>query len=159
MQTIYIDISNKGVIPTIYAKQGDVGRKFRIVFLNSGMPYDLNDSLLSVWYEGDSGEGNYTEIGEKSAFEIDGNFVVVEMIEQMLSVSGNGVLCLVLANNNQQIGSWNIPYICEEQPGVDSEKATEYYTAFTEIIEAAKKFTTDKTLSVSGRPADAAETG
>lgn len=31
MQTIHLDVSNKVVVPAIYAKQGDVGRKFRAV--------------------------------------------------------------------------------------------------------------------------------
>jgi hypothetical protein len=159
MQTIYLDISNKGVIPTVYAKQGDVGRKFAVVFTNSGLPYNVENALFSAWYEGDSGEGNYTQIGDKPAFVSSGNKVEVEMISQMLSVAGDGVLCLVLANGDQQIGSWNIPYICEAVPGFDSEGATDYYNAFSEIVDAAQKFTTDKTLSVSGRPADAAETG
>lgn len=135
MQTIYLDISNKGVIPTIYAKQGDVGRKFRVLFTNSGLPYDLEGSLFSVWYKGDSGEGNYTHIGENSAFSIQKNTVEVEMITQMLSVCGNGIICLVLSNNDKQIGSWNIPYICEEVPGFESEPANEYYTAFSETVE------------------------
>lgn len=30
MQTIYLDISNKCIIPTIHAKQGDVGRKYNL---------------------------------------------------------------------------------------------------------------------------------
>lgn len=159
MQTIYLDISNKGVIPTIYAKQGDVGRKFRIVFTNAGLPYNLENCLFSAWYQGDSGEGNYTQIGEDSAFVVDGNCVEVELITQMLSVPGCGELSLVLSDENTQIGSWNIPYICEEKPGANSEKAEAYYTAFTEVIESAKKFTIDKTLTKSGFPADAAETG
>lgn len=159
MQTIYLDISNKGVVPTIYAKQGDVGRKFRVVLTNAGSPYNLESSLFSVWYDGDSGKGNYTKIGNQSAFEIDGNCVVVEMIAQMLSVNGNGIICLVLSNGDQQIGSWNIPYICEEVPGFDSEEAKDYFNAFSEIVDAAKNFTIDETLTKSGFPADAAATG
>lgn len=159
MQTIYIDISNKGVIPTIYAKQGDVGRKFEIVFTDSGLPYTPpNASVFSVWYSGTSGEGNYTDIGDRSAFSINANKVSVEMIAQMLENFGDGVLCLVLnESNGNQIGSWNIPYMCEQVPGIDSEEAKSYYTAFSEAV--ANLPYPDNTLSVAGKAADAAATG
>lgn len=159
MQTIYLDISNKGVIPTIYAKQGDVGRKFEIVFTDSGLPYTPpNGSAFSVWYSGTSGEGNYTDIGDRSAFSINANKVSVEMIAQMLENFGDGVLCLVLnESNGNQIGSWNIPYMCEQVPGIDSEEAKSYYTAFSEAV--ANLPYPDNTLSVAGKAADAAATG
>lgn len=149
MQTIYLDISNKGVVPTVYAKQGDVGRRFLVVLTDSGTPYSLPaGSVFSVWYEGDSGEGNYTDIGEQSAFSINENAVTVEMIEQMLSVAGNGILCLTLNKaDGGQIGSWNIPYVCERIPGFESEEATSYYTAFSETVKNLQKMVeTDPTV-------------
>lgn len=149
MQTIYLDISNKGVVPTVYAKQGDVGRRFLVVLTDSGIPYSPPaGSVFSVWYEGDSGEGNYTDIGEQSAFSINENAVTVEMIEQMLSVAGNGILCLTLNKaDGGQIGSWNIPYVCERIPGFESEEATSYYTAFSETVKNLQKMVeTDPTV-------------
>ena len=159
MQIIHLDISNKGVIPTVYAKQGDVGRKFQVVLTDSGVPYvPASGSAFSAWYSGASGDGNYTDIGEKSAFSVNGNKVTVEMITQMLSAPGNGVLCLVLnQENGVQIASWNIPYICESIPGYDSESAKEYYTAFSEAVSKIKE--TDSTLTKAGFPADAKKTG
>lgn len=137
MQTIYLDISNKGVVPTVYAKQGDVGRKFEVVLTDSGLPYVPTDgSAFSVWYSGASGEGNYTDIGDKSAFSVNVNKVIVEMIAQMLSNAGEGVLSLVLNDiTGSQIGLWNIRYVCESVPGAESEKAKEYYTAFSEAVK------------------------
>ena len=159
MQTIYLDISNKGVIPTIYAKQGDVGRKFKVVLTDSGLPYiPVGGSAFSVWYSGASGEGNYTDIGGKSAFSVNENKVTVEMIAQMLSNNGDGVLSLVLNNpNGNQIASWNIPYICEFIPGAGSEEAKAYYTAFSNAV--ANLPYPDASLSVSGKAADAKATG
>lgn len=165
MQTIYIDISNKGVIPTLYTKQGDIGRKFIVVFKEYGMPYSIpNDAMFSVWYKGASGEGNYTDIGEKSAFEINDDSVTVEIISQMLGNPGGGFICLVLSKvDGGQIGSWNIPYICEEVPGFGSEEATVYYTAFSKTLEGLRKnpenIVVDSTLSNSGEAADAKATG
>lgn len=159
MQTIYLDISNKGVIPTIYAKQGDVGRKFQIVLTDLGLPYvPASGSAFSVWYSGASGEGNYTDIGNKPAFTVIENKVIVEMISQMLSNDGDGVLSLVLNDpNGNQISTWNIPYICEYVPGADGEEAKAYYTAFSQAVENLPY--PDASLSVPGKAADAAATG
>lgn len=158
MQTIYIDLSNKMVLPTIYAKQGDIGRKFEVVLTDSGVPYTIpKTALFSVWYNGDSGEGNYTDIGKTSAFSVSSNRVVVEMITQMLSNAGNGTLCLVMNQGEKQIGSWNVPYICETVPGSESEAAKSYYTAFSAAVEKAKA--PDTSLTLKGYPADAKATG
>lgn len=159
MQTIYLDISNKGVVPTIHAKQGDVGRKFQVVLTDSGLPYiPVGGSAFSVWYSGASGEGNYTEVGDKSAFSVSGNKVTVEMISQMLSNDGEGVLSLVLNDpNGNQISTWNIHYICECVPGAGSQEAKAYYTAFSQAVENLPY--PDASLSASGKAADAAATG
>lgn len=159
MQTIYLDISNKGVVPTVYAKQNDVGRKFAVILTDSGLPYIPEiGSVFSVWYKGASGEGNYTDIGNKSAFSLNGNKVEVEMIVQMLSAHGDGILCLTLNSpDGNQISSWNIPYMCEMVPGSESEKAEEYYTAFSKAVE--ELLYPDKTLSIEGKAADAAAVG
>ena len=172
MQTIHLDVSNKGVVPAIYAKQGDVGRKFRAVITDNGEAYDIPvDALLSVWYSGTSGEGNYSIIGENSAFSIDGNAVIVELITQMLTNHGGGNVCLVMnRQDGTQIGTWNIPYIVEQLPGMGSPAAEQYFTALTEAAakasesadkaaEAAATFKTDATLSVAGKAADAEATG
>ena len=141
MQTIYLDISNKGVVPTVYAKQGDVGRRFLVVLTDSGIPYTIPaGSAFSVWYDGDSGDGNYTGVGGASAFVVNANTVSVELITQMLEKDGNGVLCLVLSHaDGKQISSWNIPYTCEFVPGFESEEAKSYYTAFSETVENLQK--------------------
>jgi hypothetical protein len=159
MQTIYLDISNKGVVPTIYAKQGDVGRKFEVVLTDSGLPYiPVGGSVFSVWYDGDSGQGNYTDIGDKSAFTVNGNKVTVELITQMLAVAGEGLLCLVLNGaDGSQIASWNIKYVVESIPGATSEQANAYYTAFSSAVENLPY--PDESLSVQGKAADAAATG
>lgn len=159
MQTIYIDIANKGVIPTINAKQGDAGKKFEICFSDSGVQYQIpNGAAFSAFYSGASGEGNYTDIGQRSAFTINGNSVVVEMIEQMLVNHGDGVLCLVLGiPDGASIGTWNIPYQVEFVPGLHSEEATQYYTAFSEAVKNLPY--PDSTLSAANKAADAAAVG
>lgn len=141
MQTIYLDISNKGVYPCIEAKEGEVGRQFLAVITDSNIPYSFpDDAVLSVWYEGSSGSGNYSSIGEKSAFKIDGNNVSVELIVQMLLVPGDGVLCLTITHGDgREISSWNIPYCVEKKPGAGSAVPEQYYTALTEAGAVAAK--------------------
>lgn len=139
MQTIYLDISNKGVIPCIQAKQNEVGRKFLAIITDNGVPYNIkNDSLLSVWYEGDTDAGNYSSIEEKSAFQIDGNKVSVELVAQMLMIPGDGEMCLSISHGDGgETNTWNIPYSVEYKPGAGSAVPTEYYTALTNAAALA----------------------
>lgn len=159
MQTIYLDISNKGVVPTIYAKQGDVGRRFRAILTDSGVPYfPENGSAFSVWYNGKSGEGNYTDIGSESAVSVSGNEITVELITQMLTNPGEGIVCLVLsAADGDDLGIWNINYCVEPRPGMNSVAAQEYYTAFSQAV--ANLPYPDASLSTAGKAADAKAVG
>lgn len=159
MQTIYLDISNKGVIPTINAKQGDVGRKFLAVLSNAAIPYVPSIGVsFSVWYSGASGEGNYSSIGDRNAVTVEGNTATVELITQMLVNAGEGVLCVIMNGvDGSQIGSWNIPYSVQSTPGGDSEEATQYYTAFSEAVSNLPR--PDESLTISGAAADAKAVG
>ncbi len=158
MQTINLDLSTKNIVPLLHAKQGDVGRKFTAVITDAGEPCDLADAAFSVWYTGTSGEGNYTDIGDNSAFSVDGNTVTVELITQMLTNTGSGVLCLVMSTaEGGQLGTWNIPYHVEGVPGSESEEAQQYYTAFQRAV--ADLPYPDASLSVAGKAADAAAVG
>jgi hypothetical protein len=143
MQTIYLDISNKGVIQTITAKQADVGRKFQAIITDGGKPYNLTSNVeFSVWYSGASGEGNYNKIGDASAFDIDGNKVTVELIAQMLNNPGEGKLCLIMAGDDGlQLGTWNIPYTVEAIPGVGSHPAEQYFTVLNQHCTIVNKAT------------------
>lgn len=138
MQTIYLDISNKGVYPCIYAKQNEVGRKFLAVITDNGVPYEIPDNaLLSVWYEGETDAGNYSSINENSAFRVEGNKIFVELVAQMLLKPGKGDLCISITHGDgRETNTWNIPYCVEYKPGAGSSVPTEYYTA---AIKASQK--------------------
>lgn len=139
MQIITLDISRYDVPETICAKQGDVGRKFQAKLTDSNKEYSIPEGArLSVWYSGTSGSGNYSAIGENSAFAVAGNTVTVEMITQMLQNKGGGTLCLMLhGTDGTQLGMWNIPYVVEPVPGLNSRGATDYYTALSETAAMA----------------------
>ena len=137
MQTINLHIYEKNIIPALYTKQGDVGRKFKAVIAD-GIPDGVT---FSVWYSGASGAGNYTHIGDRSAFAVEGSTVTVELITQMLTNAGAGYLCLVMSGvDGSQLATWNIPYEVEHVPGMGSAAAEQYYTAFS---ETAKKVAAD----------------
>ncbi len=159
MQTINLDISTKSIIPLLYTKQGDVGRKFRAALANGGVPYPVPaGSAVSVWYSGASGEGNYTDIDADSAVSVSGNEITVELITQMLANPGAGNLCIVINTaDGDQLGTWNIPYMVEALPGMDSSAAHDYFTAFSQAVQNLPY--PDATLSAAGKAADAAAVG
>lgn len=159
MQVFNLDLTSKTIIPILHAKQGDVGRKFKAILTDNMVAYAVPaGAVFSVWYSGASGDGNYTDIGGKSAVAVSGNEVTVEMIAQMLINAGHGMVCLAIVTaDGDQIGTWNIPYFAEPLPGMGSEQAKTYYTAFSKAIEAL--YPPDTTLSVAGKAADAAAVG
>ena len=165
MQTVHFDLSTKSDIPFLHVKQGDVGRRFRAVVTDGGAAYTIPaGAQFSVWFSGPGGEGNYSAIGDRSAFTVEGNTVTVELIAQMLVNSGTGAMCLVLsADDGTQLGLWNVVYAVEHIPGMGSKAAEGYYTALSELarqaIDAAATFETDASLSMPGKSADASVVG
>ena len=165
MQTIYLDLAQKNVTEHIYAKQGEVGRKFEAVILDNGKPYPIDrEAVFTIWYSGSSGEGNYSSVGNQSAIQFQHNVLQVELISQMLTNHGYGTFCIVMnKSDGTQIGLWNLLYLCEPVPGIESMEATKYYTALTEVaqkaIAAAETFATDQDLTFPGMAADAKAVG
>ena len=109
MQTIKLDISQKNNVPLLYVKQRDVGHVFAIELYENGIPYTVDeDNTFAVWYSGASGNGNYTEVGGESAFDLDRNRIEVQMIMQMLNKPGDHEMCVVMyGGNRDQKGFWN----------------------------------------------------
>lgn len=140
MQTINLHIYEKKIIPVLHAKQGDVGRKFKVIITDGTDGYTIPaDANLSVWYEGASGVGNYTDIGGESAIHVVDNVVIVEMIAQMLNNAGDGKLCLIMANaDGDEIGTWNIPYSVEAVPGLGSKPAEQHLNALADAQKRAE---------------------
>ncbi len=139
MQTIDLDICRYAATQSICVKQGDVGRKFKVRVMDCGEDFLIPDGArLSVWYSGTSGEGNYSEINGSSAFQVEGNVIIVEMIAQMVMNKGGGTLCLIMHHKNgTQLGMWSIPYLVEGVPGIDSKAAQQYFTALSETAAKA----------------------
>ncbi len=165
MQEIHLDLGYRNLPIAIQTKQGDVGRKFKAIITDCDKPYIIpEDSVISVWYEGAGGGGNYTAIDGRPAAVVTGNTAIIELIPQMLAQSGGGNLCLVLYDaQGNQIGTWNVLYVCEFVPGIDSPEATDYFTAMSEIarqvLTAAEKMEVDNTLTEEGKAADAKAVG
>lgn len=136
MQILNLDLAQKTNIDTLYAKQGDVGRKFQIALTDNGRSYSPDsDCQVSIWYAGASGEGNYSQINGTAAATISANTITVELIAQMLLLPGSGKLCVILNTaEGEQLGLWNILYMVDATPGADSAEAQQYYTAFSEVL-------------------------
>lgn len=136
MQTIYLDISKKSIIPPINAKQNDSGRKFKVFLFDGGIPYNADEAVnFSLWYAGESGDGNYDTVAEESAFYVEGNSVVVELSPQMLKNPGSGQMCLTMSDaDNRTIGLWNITYEVEAMPGYPSDQKKPYYPRIVRTV-------------------------
>ena len=107
------------------ATQGEVGVKFVAILLCNGEPYYVSDGAeFSVWYEGMSGAGNYTEINGRSPVVLEENALQIELIPQMIAVSGGGTLGVMLHEANGDIRKlFHLTYIVDEFPGYGSAAA------------------------------------
>ena len=141
MQTIHIDLERKTVLPLVHMKQRDVGAKILLITRKNGVAFPIPaDASFSVWFSGASGEGNYSDIDGRSAFDVQENNIAVEFIYQMLNCPGEHMMCLVMNDSGgNQTGFWNIPYYVEKIPGADSESAKQYYQAFLDAQAAAER--------------------
>lgn len=136
MQTVFIDVANKTNLPTIYAKQGDVGRKFRAIITDCGVKYDTSFKRFHAGYSGASGSGLYDSINFNDAFDVYENEVIVELIPNMLQAPGDSLLCLTMNDNNDDsiIGLWNIPIYTEKTPGFLSDPIGDYYPDISAVL-------------------------
>lgn len=136
MQKIYLDISNKYILPLVYAKQGEVGRKFSVYITENGVPYGISEKTFKVYYSAPSGDGNYEKIGEKSAFEIiDNNTVCVEIAPEVLVGYGEAKICLVMSNSDGSvIGLWNVDIDIECTPGFHSDPVGSYKPGLSAVL-------------------------
>lgn len=161
METINLDINRPSSNQAIFCKQDDVGRKIKVLITENAQPFKIpEDAVFSVWYSGSSGEGNYTMIGDHSAFLIEGNTVTVEMIVQMLRCRGGGRMCLVMNSaDGCQLGMWNIDYMVEGVPGIGSSAAQEYFTAFSDTAARAENALRDINEIVDGVRFEATDDG
>lgn len=165
MQTIQLHLYEKPQLPVICAVQGDVGRKFQAVITDGSLGYTIPmDATFTLWYSGTSGEGNYGFVGDRPAVQVSKDTVTVELLTQMLACPGGGELCLCMSRpDGSWLGLWTIPYQVDALPGADSPEAVQSYTAFSDAVtrlqQAAQKIEPDESLSVAGKPADAAAVG
>lgn len=116
MQTIHLDISSKGVAPTIYAKQGDVGRQFAVVISDGSVLYNIPENAsVTVFYQTLKNDN----AGSFESVVFDGSRIVVTMSQEITGTHGDGILCLTISHENgEEISTWNIPYNIEIKPGV-----------------------------------------
>lgn len=165
MQTIQLHLYEKPQLPVICAVQGDVGRKFQAVITDGSLDYTIPaDAAFTLWYSGTSGEGNYCFVGDRPAVQVKEDTVTVELITQMLACPGGGELCLCMSRpDGSWLGLWTIPYQVDALPGADSPEAVQSYTAFSDAManlqQIATKIEPDTTLSIAGKPAEAAAVG
>ena len=181
-KTVYIDekkvaLNSEKVF--LRTTAGEVGVTFKAILMMRGEPFVVGqDTTLSVWYEGSSGAGNYTQIGDHTPFVVEGNELQVEVIEQMISVPGGGTLGVLAHGKNGEVRKlFQLTYITDDVPGYGSDAAQDYFTAFSESVknamdsaeraaqsaeqamEAAEVLTTDTTLTKESSAADAAAVG
>lgn len=189
MQTLKMDFQSQSAPPVVPVMQSDAQSRFiGITLYNGGAPYEAPEGAsYTVQYRGPGANnmGWYDTItlssGTRKAVIVDSaskNVVTLELAEQALRVNGNVFVNLCVVTNTGYMLK-TFPIICRVTgaafhdtvavksffyvTGITSEQWLAYVTACQDAQkraeDAAAKFVTDPTLSLSGKAADAKATG
>ena len=189
MHNITIDFNNPGLPQVIDVMQSDAQSRFiGLTLYDGGVPYSApSGAVYTVEYHGQGANntGWYDTIqlpsGTRKAVVVSSsspNVVTLELAEQALRVNGKVEVSLCVVNNTgYKLNTFPIicrvtgaPYVDPVSvrsyfyvTGLTSEQWLAYVTACQDAQkraeDAAAKFVTDPTLSVSGKAADAAKVG
>ena len=189
MQTLKMDFQSQSAPPVVPVMQFDAQSRFiGITLYNGGVPYEVPEGAsYTVQYRGPGANnmGWYDTItlssGTRKAVIVDSaskNVVTLELAEQALRVNGNLFVNLCVVTNTGYMLK-TFPILCRVTgaafpdtvavqsffyvTGITSEQWLAYVTACQDAQkraeDAAAKFVTDPTLSLSGKAADAAKVG
>lgn len=189
MQTIKMDFQSQSTPPVVPVMQSDSQSRFiGLTLYDGGVPYSApSGAVYTVEYHGQGANniGWYDTIqlssGTRKAVVVSSsspNVVTLELAEQALRVNGEVKISLCVVNNTgYKLNTFPIicrvtgaPYVDPVSvrsyfyvTGLTSEQWMAYVTACQDAQkraeDAAAKFVTDPTLSVSGKAADAAKVG
>lgn len=189
MQTLKMDFQSQSAPPVVPVMQFDAQSRFiGITLYNGGVPYEAPEGAsYTVQYRGPGANnmGWYDTItlssGTRKAVIVDSaskNVVTLELAKQALRVNGNVFVNLCVVTNTGYMLK-TFPILCRVTgaafpdtvavqsffyvTGITSEQWLAYVTACQDAQkraeDAAAKFVTDPTLSLSGKAADAAKVG
>lgn len=189
MQTLKMDFQSQSAPPVVPVMQFDAQSRFiGITLYNGGVPYEAPEGAsYTVQYRGPGANnmGWYDTItlssGTRKAVIVDSaskNVVTLELAKQALRVNGNVFVNLCVVTNTGYMLK-TFPILCRVTgaafpdtvavqsffyvTGITSEQWLAYVTACQDAQkraeDAAAKFVTDPTLSLSGKAADAKATG
>ena len=142
MQNIVIDISHRGVIPTICVSEYDaMSRFFSITLLDNGMPYTPpTGALYTVRYDVGLNTGWYDTITvpggtNRGAVSVNGNVFTVEIAEA--ATHGCGELALmIVGNNGYQLTITGIRIASDYIPAESAGETQNYYNAIVATAQA-----------------------
>lgn len=177
MQKIRIDFDNPGLPQHISAVENDSqSRFFQVTLYENGKAYTAPaGASYSIMYRGfgPQNQGWYDTIndgaGKRAACKVSGNVVTCEIARQALQVPGHvSIVLCVTTGKGYMLKSWPIECDCKNDRYDSTVEIQSFFyitqvtnADWTQAIQAWEnlKDAIDPTLSVSGKAADAKETG
>lgn len=178
---IRIDLANQGgldFLSTIHAVQGDAySRLVAFELYNGGEKYTPPEGTTAIvrYRKEDGTRGNYDVLPDgSSAYTINGNMLTVALAPQLCVVPGLVQLAVGLISGNAEINTFSVRLVVQPNPGItyqseshlklagtvaDSGWEPNVYLGTDDDGNVTALGSTDKTLTQSGRAADAKATG
>ena len=138
-QTIRVDLSTGKVIPTAYTHQMDTARTLVFDMYNGGLPYTMTGNTVKFAYKSPIVDGQYTVIAGSSMASgtVSGNKVTVALPVAYTSISGVGLLTMIITPSSGTIRPVNIRLVVQKSAdGADEiAGASDFPATLEEIAE------------------------
>src|SRR5699024_9106326 len=149
-QTVRIELSRPGPLPTLYATAGDQYSRFVEMHLyENGAPYTppSGTTCLVGWRREGGAAGNYSTITESdetsthAAYQLEGSVLTVELSEDVCRLPGKVYLNVALqGTDGERLHTWELTCQVEHGAVADSESGdqpSESASAAADRAEAA----------------------
>lgn len=134
-QTVKIDLNTGKTIPVVYAHQNDTNRAIQFQVFNNGEAFNLSGYTVKFGYVSPKKNGQYITInGEGMASGITNlNLVSVTLPETYTSISGTGLLTMIISGSGASIRPVNIRF--EVQSSSDGDDVVSGSTDLPDALQ------------------------
>ena len=112
MESIYLDVTPRGVNPRVYTSQGDNLRSIGVYLIENGLPYELTGSE-SLTLNIKTSEGEYLE---QELTNAGGNFIEISLESEATVKAGSNYCKIIIETDDIKIGTSAFYIVVEKQP-------------------------------------------
>ena len=147
-----IDLSGQAVMPRVDMVEGDqYARQLELSLLCGGERWEIPEDVHAAvrFRKPDGTGGEYDSLPDGSpAWSASGNVLTVELVPQVLSCPGNGILSVLLTQGDARVSTFHILF--QVHGAIPGGLESEDYFCYDGLLNAPKNAEIGQFLKVSG---------